>query len=96
MAILDSTVDRDGCVNHHEVLEADYKGNTPDKENFNCPSMHSIEFIIRHKEYFKVWHTSYNNNTIYITFNCKDIIEHESFQSLVKRKWKLYGRNLFM
>ena len=59
MAILDSTVDRDGevHVNHHEVLEADYKGNTPDKENFNCPSMHSIEFIIRHKEYFKVWHT---------------------------------------
>ena len=50
MAILES--DRDGGVNHHEVLEAVYKGKTPDKEDFDCPSMHSIEFIMRHKKTF--------------------------------------------
>ena len=48
MAILESTVDRDAGVNHHEVLEVDYNGNTPNKEDFDCPPMHSIEFIMRH------------------------------------------------
>ena len=57
MAILESTVDRDECVNHHEVLEADDKGKTPDEEDFSCPHMHSIEFIMRNKEHFQVRHT---------------------------------------
>ena len=37
MAILDSTVDRDRSMIHHEVLEADCKGNTPDNRRFQLP-----------------------------------------------------------
>ena len=55
MAILNSTVDRNDGLNYHQVLEADYKGNTPDKEDFDCPSMHCIEFIMRYQRYFQVY-----------------------------------------
>ena len=54
MAILDSTVDRGDSVIHHEVLEVDNEGNTPDKEDFVCPDEHSIELIMKHKEHFQV------------------------------------------
>ena len=54
MAILESTIDRDAGVIHHEVLEVDDEGNTPNKEDFKCPPMHSIEFVMRNKEYFQV------------------------------------------
>ena len=53
-AVLDSTVDRDNCVNHHEVLEVDYRGNTPDSDHFRTPWRHNIELIMSDEEYFKV------------------------------------------
>ena len=70
MAILDSTVDRDGGVIHHEVLEVDYNGNTPKNGDFDCPKMHSIEFIMRYEEHFQVRHTRkcFPNDVTYYYF----------------------------
>ena len=96
MAILDSTVDRDHGVIRHEVLEADCKGNTPDNKEFNCPEMHSIEFIMRHKEYLQVRHTRKCFRIVTLLLTFKDIINHESFQSLVNHKWKRYGWKIFL
>ena len=51
MAILDSTVDRDSCMNCYDLLEV-YNESTPDKRlDFKCPT---IEFIMRNQEYSQV------------------------------------------
>ena len=49
VTILDSTLDQDAGVIHHEVLEVDDEGNTPDRDKFKRPSQHSIEIIMRNK-----------------------------------------------
>ena len=56
MAILDSTVDQDDGVIHHEVLEVDEFGNTPNNtdKKFKCPSTHSIERIVKNAENLEV------------------------------------------
>ena len=54
VAILDSTLDQDGGVIHHEVLEVDKFGNTPNKEKFKCPSTHSIELIVKNAKNLEV------------------------------------------
>ena len=67
MAILESTVDRDGGVIHHEVLEADYDGNTPDQEDLYFYSMHAIEKIMRNKEHLQVGTCTQNCFTLQLT-----------------------------
>lgn len=58
MAILDSTVDHDGGVIHHEVLEANEKGQTPDTYADNAEEIyfrsHSMELIMSHQKYLQV------------------------------------------
>ena len=61
MVILDSTLDQDGSVIHHEVLEVDKFGSTPDKEEFKCTSPHSIELIVKNAENLQVLDTHKNN-----------------------------------
>ena len=66
MAILNSTVDQDGGVIHHEVLEVDKFGNTPNNEEFKCPSTHSIELIVKNAENLEVGtHTHTHTHKIY-------------------------------
>ena len=51
MAILDSTVDHNSCVDCYDLLKV-YNESTPDNRlDFSCPS---IEFIMRHQEYPQV------------------------------------------
>ena len=54
VAILDATVDQDAGVIHNEVLEIDNEGNTPDRDEFECPSQHSIELVVKNTAKFKV------------------------------------------
>ena len=61
MAILDSTVDQDGSLIHHEALEVDEFGNTPDKDKYECTSPHSIEIIVKHADNLEVLDTCKNN-----------------------------------
>ena len=62
VAILDATVDQDAGVIHHEVLEVDDEGNTPDTKAFECPSQHSIDLIVKNAEKLKVGITHKHNN----------------------------------
>ena len=54
VTILDSTLDQDAGVIHHEALEVDDEGNTPDRNEFKCPSRHSIELITKNPKRLKV------------------------------------------
>ena len=54
VAILNTTVDQDTGMIHHEVLEVDYEGYTPDKDEFKCHSQHSIELVVKNAEILKV------------------------------------------
>ena len=54
VAILDSTIDQDAGVIHHEVLEVDDKGNTPNSNRFECPSQHSIDLVVKNPDQLKV------------------------------------------
>ena len=54
VAILDSTIDQDAGVIHHEVLEVDVEGNTPNSKRFKCPSQHSIDLVVKNPDQLKV------------------------------------------
>ena len=45
LAVLDSTVDEKGVV-HHQVLESDRNGRTPDDEKFDANSQSCFDIII--------------------------------------------------
>ena len=52
MAILDSAVDRDSCINCYDLLEVYNEKSTPNNRlDFKCPT---IEFIMRNQEYPQV------------------------------------------
>ena len=54
VAILDSTIDQDAGVIHHEVLEVDDEGNTPNSKKFKCPLQHSIDLVVKNPKKLKV------------------------------------------
>ena len=60
VAIIDSTIDRDAGVIHHEVLEVDDEGNTPNRVGFRGLSHHSIMLITRNPQKLKVQHDMYS------------------------------------
>ena len=102
MAILDSTVEQDDGMIHHEVLEVDKFGNTPNDKEFKCPSLHSIELIVKNAENLEVGtHTHTHTQKVYRQqpmTHCifKDIVAHKSFLYIVDSKWYLYGWKFFL
>ena len=57
LTILDATVDQNQGLIHHEVLEVDNNGHTPDSKNFESQPQHTIEIVIKND--LQVWSAFY-------------------------------------
>ena len=55
MAILDATVDEQGGLIHHEVLETDMNGHTPDSLYYTPDGPSCIEIVAKHDLDVSAW-----------------------------------------
>ena len=90
LAILDATVDQNQGLIHHEVLEVDNNGHTPDSESFKSQKQHIIEIVIKND--LQVWNALYyfpGNNICHLFFkgNCYSFELSRSGQSQVEIVW---------